>query len=137
MPVPQIQQRHIAATWWSRIMADAGTIRPSNCIKWWGRAMLGHAAAGGLRGQMSPITIFPRQTRSGISSRPIPRNKRYTLLMGLTFLRVEVGNPSNPLVLEGVDFLIDSGAIYSVVPAQTLQKLGIQPLAEEEFRLAD
>ena len=57
--------------------------------------------------------------------------------MGLTVLDVEVGNPSNPDVTETVEFLIDSGAIYSVVPTPDLERLGIRPLAEQEFRLAD
>jgi clan AA aspartic protease len=57
--------------------------------------------------------------------------------MGLTVLEIEVGNPADPEVTEKVDFLIDSGAIYSVVPTSTLEKLGIRPLAEEEFRLAN
>ena len=57
--------------------------------------------------------------------------------MGLTFLEIEVGNPANPEVTEKVDFLIDSGAIYSVVPSPILDELGIKPLAEEEFRLAN
>jgi len=57
--------------------------------------------------------------------------------MGLTVLEIEVGNPANPEVTEKVDFLIDSGAIYSVVPTSILVKLGIKPLAEEEFRLAN
>ncbi|MDI6740475.1 MAG: aspartyl protease [Candidatus Edwardsbacteria bacterium] len=57
--------------------------------------------------------------------------------MGLTFLPVEVGNPAKPEVTEKVEFLIDSGAIYSVVPAPILAKLGIKPLTEQEFRLAD
>ena len=55
--------------------------------------------------------------------------------MGLTVLEIEVGNPANPEVTEKVDLLIDSGAIYSVVPTPILEKLGIKPLAEEEFRL--
>ena len=57
--------------------------------------------------------------------------------MGLTVLRVEVGNPAKPTRTEEVEFLIDSGAIYSVVPARILKRLGIRPLATEEFRLAD
>jgi len=57
--------------------------------------------------------------------------------MGLTVLEVEVGNPANPEVTEKIEFLIDSGAIYSVVPTPILEKLGIKPLAEQEFRLAD
>lgn len=57
--------------------------------------------------------------------------------MGLTVLELEVGNPANPRVTESVEFLIDSGAIYSVVPASTLTKLGIEPLVDQEFRLAN
>lgn len=57
--------------------------------------------------------------------------------MGLVFLEVEVGNPADPSQMEKVEFLIDSGAVYSVVPSQTLKRLGIKPLAEEEFRLAN
>jgi clan AA aspartic protease len=57
--------------------------------------------------------------------------------MGLTFLEVEVGNPANPEVTEKVEFLIDSGAIYSVVPTPILDRLGIKPIAEQEFILAN
>ena len=57
--------------------------------------------------------------------------------MGLTELELEVANPASPEVTEKVVFLIDSGVIYSVVPAPILEKLGIKPLVEEEFRLAN
>ena len=57
--------------------------------------------------------------------------------MGLTFLKIGVANPSAPGKMESLDFLIDSGAIYSVVPAQVLNKLSIKPVTEQEFRLAD
>ncbi len=57
--------------------------------------------------------------------------------MGITFVDVEVGNPSNPDVTETIGFLVDSGSIYSVVPEKVLAKLGIKPLVEETFRLAD
>jgi clan AA aspartic protease len=57
--------------------------------------------------------------------------------MGLTVLELEVGNPANPEVTEKLEFLIDSGAIYSVVPTPILERLGIRPLVEQEFRLAD
>ncbi|MBI1963938.1 MAG: aspartyl protease family protein [Candidatus Rokubacteria bacterium] len=57
--------------------------------------------------------------------------------MGITVLAVEVGNPANPDVTERLDFLIDSGATYSVVPSAVLERLGIRPLCEQEFRLAD
>ena len=36
-----------------------------------------------------------------------------------------------------VEFLVDSGAIYSVVSAKVLKKLKIKPLDKQEFRLAN
>ena len=59
------------------------------------------------------------------------------LRMGLTVLEIEVGNPAKPDVTEKIEFLIDSGAIYSVVPTSVLKRLGIKPLAEQQFRLAN
>ena len=57
--------------------------------------------------------------------------------MGLTFLELEVANLARPDVAEKLEFLIDSGAIYSVLPAAVLDRLGIEPMAEQEFRLAN
>ena len=57
--------------------------------------------------------------------------------MGLTILEIEVGNPANPDVTEKIEFLIDAGAVCSVVPTPILERLGIKPLAEQEFRLAN
>jgi clan AA aspartic protease len=58
--------------------------------------------------------------------------------MGVTFAKVRLSNPRRPrrkaLTL---DFLIDTGAIYSVVPSNTLRRLGIKRLETEEFTLAD
>ncbi len=57
--------------------------------------------------------------------------------MGLTVLEIAVGNPADPEITRDVEFLVDSGAIYSVVPSAILQELHIKPLAEQSFRLAD
>ena len=57
--------------------------------------------------------------------------------MGLTFLEIEVANPAHPKITKSVKFLVDSGAIYSVVPASILKKLGIKPLTTEQFILAN
>ncbi|HOX37673.1 MAG TPA: aspartyl protease family protein [Candidatus Brocadiia bacterium] len=57
--------------------------------------------------------------------------------MGLITLELQVSNPANPTVSRGVEFLVDSGAIYSVVPEAVLAALGISPLTEQEFRLAN
>ena len=56
--------------------------------------------------------------------------------MGMTHVEIDVANVASPDVVETVDFLVDSGATYSVVPAETLERLGIEPLTEQVFRLA-
>ncbi len=57
--------------------------------------------------------------------------------MGLNALLIEVANPGKPKIRETLEFLVDSGAVYSVVPARILKKLGIKPISREEFHLAD
>lgn len=57
--------------------------------------------------------------------------------MALTHLKILVSNPSKPEKEIAVEFLIDSGAIYSVIPSSILQRMGIKPQAEREFILAD
>jgi len=47
--------------------------------------------------------------------------------MGLTFLEMEVGDAARAEVTETVELLIDSGAVYSVVPTPALERLGIKP----------
>ena len=57
--------------------------------------------------------------------------------MGLTTLTLEMANPARPRVTKKVEFLVDSGAVYSVVPAAILKKLRIKPPTKEEFSLAN
>jgi clan AA aspartic protease len=57
--------------------------------------------------------------------------------MGLPFLEIDVANPAKPDKTKSVEFLIDSGAVYSVVPTAILESLGIKPVAQETFRLAN
>jgi clan AA aspartic protease len=59
------------------------------------------------------------------------------ITISLTVLEIEVGNPANPKVTEKIEFLIDSGAIYSVVPKRILKQLKIKPIGEQTYRLAD
>lgn len=57
--------------------------------------------------------------------------------MGMTDVRLKVKNPRNPSkVFEG-EFLVDSGATYTVVPTTVLKEIGIKPQREEKFSLAD
>lgn len=45
--------------------------------------------------------------------------------MDLTHVTARVANPANPRRVATVRFLVDSGAIYSVVPGTLLRRLGI------------
>jgi len=56
--------------------------------------------------------------------------------MGLTDLEIDVANPARMDTWKPLELLIDSGAIYSVVPRPILEDLGIAPIARQEFRLA-
>jgi predicted aspartyl protease len=62
---------------------------------------------------------------------------RYNPSMGLTVLSLEVASPADPVRRVAVDFLVDSGAVYSFVPRETLEGLGIVPHSRLRFRLAD
>ena len=57
--------------------------------------------------------------------------------MGVTTLTLQVANPAAPEVTESLEFTVDSGATFSVVSADVLQRLGIQPLQQETFELAN
>ena len=57
--------------------------------------------------------------------------------MGITLIRARIKNPEKPKLEKEEEFLVDSGAIYSVVPAKILKSLGLSPQREQEFTLAD
>lgn len=57
--------------------------------------------------------------------------------MAMTFLKIKVVNPEHPKKSKSCKFLIDSGAVYSVVPEQILKRIGIKPTSTEEFTLAN
>ena len=59
------------------------------------------------------------------------------VLVGLTHVQVKVGNPANGRKSQKVRCLVDSGAIYSLVPAAVLKRLGISPHSTREFVLAN
>ena len=44
--------------------------------------------------------------------------------MGLAFIKASVINPANPHRKTRLEFLMDSGAIYSVVPQKRLKRRG-------------
>ena len=57
--------------------------------------------------------------------------------MGLTDVRVRVGNPGDSTKTADLDFLVDSGAVYTVVPRPVLDTLNITPHSERDFILAN
>ncbi len=57
--------------------------------------------------------------------------------MGLTHVRVQVANPARPARRASIEFLVDSGALYSIVPAAILRRLGIRAHSSRAFILAD
>ena len=57
--------------------------------------------------------------------------------MGLTNQKLVVKESRRARRKAAVNFLIDSGAIYSLVPGSTLRKLGIRPHRKVDFALAD
>lgn len=59
--------------------------------------------------------------------------------MSVTYLNFKVTNPSNGNGHKGLEkrFLVDSGAIYSVIPAELLRSLGVKPIDKQKFILAN
>ena len=57
--------------------------------------------------------------------------------MSITYLKIKVKNPQHPKKQIEGRFLVDSGAIYSVMPEEILQKMGIRPTQKQEFSLAN
>src|SRR5947207_5492238 len=57
--------------------------------------------------------------------------------MGLIHITLQIANPARAPQTLSVEFLVDSGAVYSVVPAQTLRKLGVTAHSKQTFTLAD
>lgn len=57
--------------------------------------------------------------------------------MGITKATMKVNNPTNPAKTIEADFLVDSGATYTVLPQKYIEQLGILPSFEQTFVLAD
>ena len=57
--------------------------------------------------------------------------------MGLTNLKITLKNPESKSKSAEVEFLVDSGAVYSVVNKKILGKLGIKPSGKKTFFLAN
>jgi hypothetical protein len=57
-------------------------------------------------------------------------SSRSPIALGVTVLTIEVANVASPEATERLEFIVDSGAVYSVVPAPVLERLGILPLKQ-------
>lgn len=57
--------------------------------------------------------------------------------MGITIIRAAVRNPARPEKERLLEFLVDSGATFSVIPESVLNELGIEAHREQEFISAD
>jgi clan AA aspartic protease len=57
--------------------------------------------------------------------------------MGLTHVKVMVGNPAKGRKGQAVRCLVDSGAVYSLIPGVVLRRLGVKPHSTREFVLAN
>jgi clan AA aspartic protease len=71
---------------------------------------------------------------------PFQRNfykLRESTILILFKVRVKVSNPANPDLMIEDDFWVDTGALYSFVPEDRLQAIGIEPLHSRELILAD
>lgn len=55
--------------------------------------------------------------------------------VGITFIDGTVSGPTG--AQEQVRFLVDSGAVYSLLPHEVWKRLGLQPRRREAFHLAD
>lgn len=57
--------------------------------------------------------------------------------MGITYKQLSIRPYRKSDLQVEVNFLKDSGAVYSLVPSEILEKLGLEPYREMEFALAD
>lgn len=57
--------------------------------------------------------------------------------MGITTVKLIVKNPLKPKKQTEHEFLVDTGAHYTVLPQKEVQKLELKPSFEQEFSLAD
>ena len=60
-----------------------------------------------------------------------------TVTMGFTYLKVFVSNPFELKRGHEVEFLVDTGVFYTMVPRQILEEIGVVPLVEKTFTLAN
>ena len=84
----------------------------------------------------STFTLLPVSHRDKRKVTPRPTGEGIKL-MGLTYIHATVMNLADPKKRARLRFLVDSGAVYSVMPRHLLERMGIKPCGSKEFTLAD
>src|SRR5712691_4094948 len=57
--------------------------------------------------------------------------------MGLTQVQVRIANPTDPDRYRDIEFIVDSGASFTVVPKKILEELDIKSRSTRSFLLAN
>ena len=57
--------------------------------------------------------------------------------MGATYVTTTIRNPSDPSLSWQGSFLVDTGAVDTLVPRQHLERIGLHPKAQRTYELAD
>ncbi|MFH1776485.1 MAG: hypothetical protein ABH952_02850 [Candidatus Omnitrophota bacterium] len=57
--------------------------------------------------------------------------------MGMFKKKVKISNSKNPKLSFSADFWVDTGALYSFVPEDYLEKIKVEPLVKRNLILAD
>jgi clan AA aspartic protease len=57
--------------------------------------------------------------------------------MGLTQVQVRIANPTDPARYRDIEFIVDSGASFTIVPKEILDELDIKPRSTRSFLLAN
>ncbi|MEW6687301.1 MAG: hypothetical protein AB1393_14035 [Candidatus Edwardsbacteria bacterium] len=55
--------------------------------------------------------------------------------MGLTYVKVIIAHPTDWEKQKEMELLVDTGAVLSVIPCETLEKLGITPVGKQRFKI--
>ena len=58
----------------------------------------------------------------------------YSHVMEFIHIDVDVSNPANPDVSESVRVLVDTGAMLSILPADMLERMGVQRMGRRRVR---
>jgi clan AA aspartic protease len=55
--------------------------------------------------------------------------------MGFTYVKVKVANPLTPEKSEEVNLLVDSGAVFTSISSDVLERLDLKPVDREKLRV--